>query len=66
MSIACNKAREGDKEEALKFLKKAIASHPKLIRYAKNDDAFNNLKGDIRFKKLTDLDYGTQKIESNS
>jgi tetratricopeptide (TPR) repeat protein len=62
---ACNNAREGNKEEALKFLKKAIDSHPKLKRYAKNDDAFNSLKGDSRFRKLIDLDYETQ-IENDS
>lgn len=45
----------------MKFLKKAIDSHPKLKRYAKNDDAFNSLKGDSRFRKLIDLDYETHR-----
>jgi tetratricopeptide (TPR) repeat protein len=49
---ACNKARDGHTDDALKLLKKAITANPKIISYAKNDPAFNNLKGDIRFRKL--------------
>ena len=51
-NVACMEALLGDKEDALKHLREAIAGSERLKENAQTDDDFASLRGDKRFEDL--------------
>jgi mannose-6-phosphate isomerase-like protein (cupin superfamily) len=52
-NLACLEALEGNADEALALLERAVADQPKLRRWAAEDDDLASLRDDPRFARLT-------------
>jgi len=53
-NIACVYSLKKDKYRALKFLEQSIKMDKSLKEVARNDSDFDNIRNEIRFKKLID------------
>jgi tetratricopeptide (TPR) repeat protein len=53
-NLACLFSLRGNAKDALAYLEKAIERNEKYRRMAKTDEDFDNIRDDIRFKKLTE------------
>lgn len=54
---SCNLARLGDSEGALNYLQNAISSDQKYKQWASKDEAFNNIRTNSQFEKITRSDF---------